>query len=122
MVFPAQGKVYACPSAGLFSTPRDFIRYAQMLAQGGQWNGRTIISRKTFGATLAAKQTAPGISTLYTLGNRIRGKWIGHSGTLKTDFGADPVTERSRLFFVQNGLASGPAFNDLKQAWQDATE
>ena len=122
VVFPAQGKVYVCPSAGLFSTPRDFIRYAQMLAQGGTWNGRTIISRKTFDATLAAKQTDPGISTLYTLGNRIRGKWIGHSGTLKTDFGADPATERSRLFFVQNGLASGPAFNDFKQAWQDATE
>ena len=122
VVFPAKGKVYACPSAGLFSTPRDFIRYAQMLANGGSWNGKSIISRKTFDVTLAVKQTEPGVSTLYTLGNRIRGKWLGHSGTLKTDFGADPLTGRARLFFVQSGLASRKRFNDYKDAWQMATE
>ena len=122
VVFPAKGKVYACPSAGLFSTPRDFIRYAQMLANGGTWNGRSVLSRKTFDATLAVKQTEPGVSTLYTLGNRIRGKWLGHSGSLKTDFGADPLTGRARLFFVQSGLASRKRFNDYKEAWQMATE
>ena len=93
-----------------------------MLANGGTWNGKSIISRKTFDATLAVKQTEPGVSTLYTLGNRIRGKWLGHSGSLKTDFGADPLTGRSRLFFVQSGLASRKRFNDYKEAWQMATE
>ena len=122
VAFPAPGKVYACPSAGLYSTPRDFIRFAQMLANHGTWNGTAIISRKTFDATLAAKQTAPGIDTPYSLGNRLRpGAWIGHSGTLRTDFGADIATGRARLFFVQAGLATDAAFAELKQAWEDAT-
>jgi CubicO group peptidase (beta-lactamase class C family) len=121
-VFPVRKKVYACPSAGLFSTPRDFIRYAQMLANRGVFDGKTIISRRTFDATLAVKQTEPHLAVQYTLGNRIRGKWLGHSGTLKTDFGADVSSGRARLFFVQNALLSGERFARSKEAWETATD
>ena len=122
VLFPTKGKVYACPSAGLFSTPQDFIRYAAMMARHGSLNGTTIVSRKTFDETLAVKQTEKGVPVQYTLGNRLRdGGWLGHSGTLKTDFGANLASGRAKIFFAQNGLASGERFNACKAAWETAT-
>ena len=46
--FPVAHKIYPMPSAGLYSTPADMIRFSQMLAHHGEWKGRRIVSRKTF--------------------------------------------------------------------------
>ncbi|MBQ1504018.1 MAG: beta-lactamase family protein [Oscillospiraceae bacterium] len=39
--------VYEAGGAGLFSTVRDYTKFAQMLANGGVYNGQQIIGRKT---------------------------------------------------------------------------
>lgn len=39
--------VYEGGGAGLFSTVRDYLRFTQMLACGGQWKGQKIIGRHT---------------------------------------------------------------------------
>lgn len=39
--------IYEMGGAGLFSTVRDYLTFTQMLANGGCWNGKQIIGRKT---------------------------------------------------------------------------
>jgi len=40
-------QIYDMGGAGIFSTVRDYTRFAQMLADGGIWEGQQIIGRKT---------------------------------------------------------------------------
>ena len=56
--FPVDHRIYPMPSAGLYSTPADMIRFSQMLAHHGEWKGRRIVSRKTFDGIWAVKHTA----------------------------------------------------------------
>jgi len=44
--WPEKGRGLASGGAGLFSTVGDYLRFAQMLANGGQLEGKRILSRK----------------------------------------------------------------------------
>lgn len=39
--------IYECGGAGLYSTVKDYLKFSQMLANGGIYNGTRIIGRKT---------------------------------------------------------------------------
>lgn len=39
--------LYECGGAGLYSTVNDYLRFSQMLANGGSFNGQRIMGRKT---------------------------------------------------------------------------
>lgn len=120
---PALEKVYPCPSGGLYSTPRDFARYSQMLAHHGEWKGVRIISRKTFDGVFAVRQTDPHLPDApYTVGNWLRGEWFGHSGALKTDQRVNLRTGHSRLFFVQVVPPGGVGLDRAKDAWSAAVD
>lgn len=120
--FPAEGKVFACPSAGLYSTASDFVRFTRMLAGRGAFGGVRILSEKTFMETIARKQTPDAIPTAYSLGNRIEGDWVGHSGTLKCDQRANIRTGEAKLFFTAVSVAGGAGFDHAKAAWEMAVE
>ena len=117
LVFPWGKKVYPCAAAGLFSTPADMIRFSQMLAHHGEWNGRRIISRKTFDEVFAVKQTPQGIEQPYCVGSWIYDDWFGHEGAMRTDQRANLKTGHSRVFFIQTENKAGSAFFDLKKEW-----
>lgn len=118
--FPVAGKICACPSAGLYSTAHDFVRFTQMLAGRGAREGVRILSEKTFMETIARKQTPESIATAYSLGNRIEGDWIGHSGTLKCDQRANIRTGEAKLFFTAVSVAGGAGAVRAKAAWETA--
>lgn len=117
---PAKGTVFACPSAGLYSTAPDFVRFTRMLAGRGAFGGVRILSEKTFMETIARKQTPDDVPTAYSLGNRIEGDWIGHLGTLKRDQRANIRTGEVTLFFTSVGVAGGAGFDRAKSAWTTA--
>ena len=122
LVFPWTEKVYPAASAGLFSTPADMARFSQMLAAHGEWQGRQIISRRTFDSIFAAKQTPPGIEQPYCVGAWLYGDWIGHEGAMRTDQRANLRTADVRLFFIQTENKAGSAFFSLKKAWHCAVD
>ena len=104
-------------SGGLFSTPRDMIRFSQMLAHHGTWKGKTIISRKTFDTIFVVKQTPSGIVQPYSVGGWAYGDWFGHEGAMRTDQRANLATGQARVFFIQTENAAGSAFFQLKRDW-----
>jgi CubicO group peptidase (beta-lactamase class C family) len=122
LVFPTGHKVYPCAAAGLFSTPRDMIRFSQMLAHHGEWKGVRIVSRKTFDEVWARKQTPEAIDKPYTVGSWLYGDWFGHEGAMRTDQRANLKTGHSRLFFIQTENAAGKAFFDANKAWHAACD
>lgn len=122
LVFPKKAKVYPAASGGLFSTASDMIRFSQMLAHHGEWKGRRIVSRATFDALIARKQTAEGISQPYSVGAWIWGDWLGHEGAMRTDERANLRTGHARVFFIQTENKAGPAFFQLKSVWNDACD
>ena len=115
--FPVDHKIYPMPSAGLYSTPADMIRFSQMLAHHGEWKGRRIVSRKTFDEIWAVKQTPANIKQPYTVGAWRHGDWFGHEGAMRTDQRANLRTGHSRLFFIQTENKAGKAFFDAKADW-----
>jgi len=117
LVFPKKTKIYPAASGGLFSTPRDMIRFSQMLAHHGEWKGKTIITRKTFDQIFAVKQTPANIEEPYTVGSWIYGDWFGHEGAMRTDQRANLKTGHARVFFIQTENAAGSAFFQLKRDW-----
>ena len=122
LVFPKAGKIYPAASGGLFSTPRDMVRFSQMLAHHGEWKGKIVISRKTFDTVFAVKQTPPDVPNTYTVGSWLYGDWFGHEGAMRTDQRANLRTGHSRVFFIQTENAAGKAFFELKRDWHKACD
>jgi len=120
--FPKKAKVFPAASGGLFSTPRDMIRFSQMLAHHGMWKGKTIITRKTFDTIFAVKQTPSSLKNPYTCGSWIYGDWFGHEGAMRTDQRANLKTGQSRVFFIQTENKAGSAFFQLKRDWHAACD
>lgn len=120
--FPRKKKVYACAAAGLFSTPCDMIRFSRMLAGHGSFEGKTIISRKTFDGIFAVKQTPSGIKQQYTVGSWLEGDWFGHEGAMRTDQRANLKTGHARVFFIQTENKAGKAFFSAKRDWHAAAD
>lgn len=46
-IFHQPDQIYECGGAGLYSTVRDYLKFSQMLANGGCYKGERIIGRKT---------------------------------------------------------------------------
>ena len=122
LVFPKRSKIYPAASGGLFSTPRDMIKFSQMLAHHGEWKGRQIISRSTFDRIFSVKQTPENISNPYSVGSWIYGDWFGHEGAMRTDQRANLRTGHSRVFFIQTENRAGKAFFELKRDWHRACD
>jgi len=122
LVFPKAKRVYPAPGGGLFSTPRDMIRFSQMLAHHGEWKGKRLISRTTFDTVFAVKQTPAGIVQPYTCGSWLYGDWFGHEGAMRTDQRANLKTGQCRVFFIQTENRAGTAFFDLKRDWHAACD
>ena len=122
LAFPCGHRIYPMPSAGLYSTPADMLRFSQMLAHHGEWKGRRIVSRKTFDEIWAKKQTPAGVEQPYTVGSWLWGDWFGHEGAMRTDQHANLRTGHSRVFFIQTENKAGQAFFDAKYDWNAACD
>ena len=109
-------KVYFMGSGGLISTAEDYIPFGMMLANGGELNGKRILSRKTVEMLRSAHipDTLPGRAPGegYGLGVRVvtnhvkRGTMLsdgtfGWSGVYGTHFFVDPEEQTVGVLLVQ---------------------
>jgi CubicO group peptidase (beta-lactamase class C family) len=102
------------PSGGLFSTAADMARFYQMVLNGGELDGKRIVSAKGV-AEMTKPQTASGRMIQYGLGwfNNATEKKVtphfsvksfGHGGAFGTHGWVDPEKKMVVVFMVQNVL------------------
>lgn len=102
------------PSGGLFSTALDMARFYEMIRNGGQLDGKRIVSEKSV-AEMTKSQTAGGKTIEYGLGFFTNGgekkktpafgvKSFGHGGAFGTLGWIDPEKNMTVVFMVSNAL------------------
>jgi CubicO group peptidase (beta-lactamase class C family) len=102
------------PSGGLFSTAADMARFYQMVANGGELDGKRIVSAKGV-AEMTKPHTASGKAIQYGLGwmnnatdkkasPHFSAKSFGHGGAFGTFGWVDPEKKMVVVFMVQNVL------------------
>jgi CubicO group peptidase (beta-lactamase class C family) len=109
-------KVYFMGSGGLISTAEDYLPFGVMLANGGQWNGKRLLSPKTVEMmravhvpdTLPGRQPGEGygLSVRVVNDHAKRGTLLstgsfGWSGAYGTHFFVDPVEQVVAVLMVQ---------------------
>jgi CubicO group peptidase (beta-lactamase class C family) len=114
--------VYFSGAAGLLGTTEDYFRFAQMLANGGQWNGRRILSPRMVEMMGSAQipEAVSGFSHGQTWGLGVRhitdgnatGTLLstgsfGWSGAWGTHFWVDPKQKLVAVFMTQLSNAGG---------------
>jgi len=111
-----QSKVYFMGSGGLITTAEDYSKFAQMLLNGGELNGRRILSPRTidFMRAVHIPDTLPGRSAGEGYGlsvrviehaaagaHRISDGSFGWSGAYGTHFWVDPKEEIVAVMMIQ---------------------
>lgn len=102
------------PSGGLFSTAPDMARFYQMVLNGGELDGKRILSRSAVEA-MTTPQVAGGKMLTYGLGWQIirapqngpagpRLEGFGHGGAFATDGVIDPQKEVVTVLMIQRTL------------------
>lgn len=115
------------PSGGLFSTAPDMARFYQMMLNGGELNGKRIVSKAAV-EEMTRPSTAGGKPITYALGwqtvkanPNAKGPQLegyGHGGAFATDGFVDPQKELVTVLMIQrtlfpNGGEVGATFKSL---------
>jgi CubicO group peptidase (beta-lactamase class C family) len=112
---------YASPGGGLFSTASDCGAFCQMIAAGGVYQGKRLLSEKAV-KELTSRQTAPDIKTGYGVGWATTGDTFGHGGAYATNMTIDAKRGLITVYMVQhagfpgNGAQAGGAFRKAADA------
>mgnify|MGYP003344828147 CR=1 FL=1 len=97
------------PAGGLFSTANDLSIFYRMIANGGAFNGKRILSEESF-KQWTSKQTGD-LATEYGFGIKV-GKTIGHGGAYGTNSAWDPEHGLITIYLVQHA-GFGPGGKDI---------
>jgi CubicO group peptidase (beta-lactamase class C family) len=128
---------------GLFSTTGDYFRFAQMLANGGELEGKRIVGRKTL-ELMHANHVPPALLPLeigglplpgygFGLGSRVlmdaaqsgapgSAGEFGWSGAAKTNYWVDPKEQMVGLFMTQSMMSFDLPELDLRALAYQAIE
>lgn len=79
-----RSKRYASAAGGLFCSAEDLSLFYRMIACGGEWNGKRIISRESI-REMGTRQTPDTVSDNYGLGWRCFKDGMGHGGAMGTN-------------------------------------
>jgi CubicO group peptidase (beta-lactamase class C family) len=86
------------PAGGLFSTAADLLRFYQMLANNGTFDGKQILSEQ---AVREMETPQPG-NPHYGLGIGTDGNHVGHGGAYSTNSSFEKRTGLITIFLVQH--------------------
>ena len=112
---------YPEAGGGLFSTPRDMIRFFGMVASRGiAPSGERILSEAAVDEWLR-KQTPDGVKNLYSFGMVTDGSALSHGGAYSTYGEANVSNGWAKLFFVQM-RGGNSRTKALRKAWDGATK
>ena len=111
-----QSRVYFMGAGGLVTTADDYAKFAQMLANGGELNGKRVLSPRTvaYMSSVHAPDTLPGrtpgegfglsvrvVNTATASGSRVSDGSFGWSGAYGTHFWVDPKEELVAIMMIQ---------------------
>ncbi len=124
-------KTYFSGGGGLMSTAEDYAQFGMMLAEGGQLNGKQILSPKTVELmrsifipdTLAGR--SPGkswglsvqvVSDPIAAGQRVSKGTFGWDGAYGTHFWVDPVEHLTGIMMIQTDNSDRQLDRDVENA------
>jgi CubicO group peptidase (beta-lactamase class C family) len=125
------GKEYESGGGGLYSTAADYALFAQMLADGGQGNGKRLLSPKTVEMMASAfvPDTMPGrqpgrafglsvivINDPVAAGWRVGKGSYGWDGAFGTHFWIDPVEKIVGVMMIQVDNSTRQLDRDFESA------
>ena len=111
-----QSKVYFSGGGGLVATAEDYAKFAQMLLNGGELNGKRLLSPRTvaYMASVHAPDTLPGrtpgegyglsvrvVNNAAASGARVSDGSFGWSGAFGTHFWVDPKESLIAIMMIQ---------------------
>jgi CubicO group peptidase (beta-lactamase class C family) len=115
---PFVNSKYLSGGGGLFSTAADYLRFGQMLANGGELEGKRVLGRRTVEMmkSVHIRDTLPGrnpgeaygltvrvISDSGAAGNALSNGSFGWSGAFGTHFWVDPKEKIVAILMTQGG-------------------
>ncbi len=119
---------------GLMSTAEDYVQFGAMLAEGGQWNGKRLLSPKTVELMGSAfvPDTLPGrapgigyglsvqvVTNPIAAGYRVSTGTFGWDGAYGTHFWADPKERIAGVMMIQTDNPDRQLDRDFEAAvWQ----
>jgi CubicO group peptidase (beta-lactamase class C family) len=111
-----QSRVYFMGSGGLITTAEEYAKFAQMLVNGGELNGRRLLSPRTvaYMSSVHASDTLPGrvpgegfglsvrvVHSAVASGSRVSDGSFGWSGAYGTHFWVDPKEDLIAIMMIQ---------------------
>ena len=107
------------PAGGLFSTAADVVKFCQMLLNGGELNGRRVLSEAAV-KVMTSRQTAPDLKQSYGFGLQASGATFGHGGAYSTNMSVDTEHGIITVFMVQNAGWRNDDGKKIQPAFQKA--
>ena len=108
----------AMPAGGLFSTAADVSRFYRMLANGGELDGKRVLSAAAV-QQLTVRQTPVGLKESYGLGFSVSEDRFGHGGAYSTNSYYDVRQQRVLVWLVQHAGFPGRGA-DSQEAFRKA--
>ena len=104
LIYPLSDRThrFPMPAGGLFSTAHDTALFCRMLLNGGELNGRRILSDAAF-REMTKRQTPDGMKENYGLGLFRGPDWFGHAGAQATNMEIYPAKGIAVVWMVQHG-------------------
>jgi CubicO group peptidase (beta-lactamase class C family) len=104
---------FPMPGGGLFSTAADMGKFGRMVLNGGQLDGKRVLSEAAV-KEMTTRQTPPEMKESYGLGWAVGGNGFGHGGAWATNLWVDPGKGLVYVWMVQH--AGFPADGAQAQA------
>ena len=129
------GAGYFSGGGGLFATTEDYAKFGEMMAEGGQLNGRRLLSPKTVElmASVFVPDTLPGrspgrgfglsvqvVSDPIAAGMRVSKGSFGWDGAYGTHFWVDPKEKIVGLLMIQTDNPNRQLDRDFESAVMQA--
>ncbi|NQT53982.1 beta-lactamase family protein [bacterium] len=92
---------FPMPAGGLFSTAHDIVRFYQMLLNGGQLDGKRLLTEAAV-KRMTSRQTPSGLKESYGFGIAAAPSFFGHGGAYSTNTWADTARGQIFVWLVQH--------------------
>jgi CubicO group peptidase (beta-lactamase class C family) len=113
---------FACPGGGFFSTGADLARYARMLLNGGELDGRRYLSAAALERMTSSQTGNLLLGYGYGFSFVINGREFGHGGAYGTEFAWDPEHGLATIFLVQHDGFAGADGEEILDAFKAAAK
>ncbi len=103
LIYPLSDRAhrFPMPAGGLFSTAGDVSRFCRMLLNGGELEGKRLLSDAAV-KEMSRKQTAESLEDSYGLGCAVSGDSFGHGGAYATNMEIRPAQGLVLIWMVQH--------------------